>query len=184
MINNTDSIRYDLVIGSRRLSNYIWSLVTLVGGISFFTVGISSYFGVALEPITKIDNIKFIPQGMVMTFYGSASILLSIFLILSIILNVGGGYNKYDKNASAVEVFRLGFLGTNRDIYLQYSFKEIKSIKLIISEGLNPKREIYICLKDKREIPVTRVGEPVLLSKIEEAAVDLANFINVPLEGL
>ena len=62
--------------------------------------------------------------------------------------------------------------------------KDIKAVKLNISEGINPKREIYLQTKDKREVPITRVGEPLLLSQIEEEAVDLANFLNVPLEGL
>ena len=62
--------------------------------------------------------------------------------------------------------------------------QEIKSIKLSIAEGLNPKREIYLQTKDQRQIPLTRVGEPLLLSQIEEEAVELANFLNIPLEGL
>ena len=62
--------------------------------------------------------------------------------------------------------------------------KDIKAVKLNISEGINPKREIYLQTKDKREVPITRVGEPILLAKIEEEAVDLANFLGVPLEGL
>ena len=50
--------------------------------------------------------------------------------------------------------------------------KDIKAVKLNISEGINPKREIYLQTKDKREVPITRVGEPILLAQIEEEAVD------------
>ena len=32
-------------------------------------------------------------------------------------------------------------------------------------EGINPKREIYLRTKDQREVPITRVGEPILLSR-------------------
>jgi hypothetical protein len=95
---------------------------------------------------------------------------------------VGGGYNKYDKTNGSVEIFRVGFPLQTRELYFSYSFKEIRSIKLIIQEGLNPKREIYLCTKDQREIPLTRVGEPLLLSLIEEEAVNLSLFLNVPLE--
>jgi len=77
----------------------------------------------------------------------------------------------------------LGFPLQNREIYLAYDFKDIRSIKLSIQEGLNPKREIYLCTKDQRQIPLTRVGEPLLLSSIEEEAVDLSLFLNVPLEN-
>jgi hypothetical protein len=119
-----------------------------------------------------------------MTFYGSTGILLSGFLFATIQLNVGGGYNLYDKKNKRIEIFRLGFPGKKKEICLSYSIKEIKSIKLIISEGINPKREIYLKTKDQREVPLTRVGEPLLLSQIEEEAVELASFLGVPLEGL
>lgn len=119
-----------------------------------------------------------------MTFYGSIGILLSLFLLTNLIFNVGGGYNKYDKQVNKIEIFRLGFPTQNREIYLSYDFKDIRSVKLSIQEGLNPKREIYLCTKDQRQIPLTRVGEPLLLSSIEEEAVDLSLFLNVPLGKL
>ena len=130
-----------------------------------------------------LDGIAFIPQGIVMTFYGSVGVLLSLFLILNVIFNVGGGYNKYDKSLGKIEIFRLGFPIKNKEIYLSYLFKDIKCVRLSIKEGLNPKREIYLQTKDQRQIPLTRVGEPLLLSNVEEEAVDLASFLNVPLEG-
>jgi hypothetical protein len=184
MSTNDLSVRHDLVLGSRRFSNYLWVCISLFGGIGFFLVGISTYFGTSITPFIKIDNISFIPQGIVMTFYGSIGLLLSVFLALNIGLNVGGGYNKYNKVLQTVEIFRLGFPLQNSELYLCYSFKDIKSIKLSIKEGLNPKREIYLCTRDQREIPLTRIGEPLLLSLIEEEAVDLASFIKVPVEGL
>jgi hypothetical protein len=182
---NTQStlVRYNLILGSKRLSNYVWLLISFLGGIGFFLAGVSSYLQVQILPFTKVDNISFIPQGIVMTFYGSIGIFLSLFLFANIIFNVGGGFNKYDKNLNKVEIFRLGFPIQNREIYLAYNFKDIRSIKLSIQEGLNPKREIYLCTKDQRQIPLTRVGEPLLLSSIEEEAVDLSLFLNVPLEN-
>jgi len=158
-------------------------MISFLGGIGFFLVGLSSYLQIQILPFTRVDNISFIPQGIVMTFYGSIGILLSLFLFANIIFNVGGGFNKYDKNLNKVEIFRLGFPIQNREIYLAYNFKDIRSIKLSIQEGLNPKREIYLCTKDQRQIPLTRVGEPLLLSSIEEEAVDLSLFLNVPLEN-
>jgi hypothetical protein len=177
-------IRYDLILGSRRHSNYLWSMISLLGGSGFLLAGLSSYLGLQLLSFGNTETIVFIPQGIVMTFYGTTSILLSIFLMLNITLNVGGGYNSYDKNDGIIQVFRLGFPGKRRQILLQYKLKDIKSIRLSIAEGLNPKREIYLQTKDQRQIPLTRVGEPLLLSQIEEEAVELANFLNIPLEGL
>lgn len=182
MTTQTTLVRYDLILGSRRFSNYIWLIISFLGGIGFFIVGISSYLGLQILPFGNTDSIQFIPQGIVMTFYGMIGILLSLFLLLNIMFNVGGGYNKYDKNIGVVEIFRLGFPTQMKEIYLSYNFKDVRSIKLSIQEGLNPKREIYLCTKDQREIPLTRVGEPLLLSSIEEEAVDLSVFLNVPLE--
>ena len=176
-------IRYNLILGSKRISNYFWLIISFLGGSGFFLAGLSSYLQIQMLPFTTIDNISFIPQGIVMTFYGSIGILLSLFLFANIIFNVGGGYNKYDKNLNKVEIFRLGFPTQNREIYLSYDFKDIRSVKLSIQEGLNPKREIYLCTKDQRQIPLTKVGEPLLLSSIEEEAVDLSLFLNVPLEN-
>ena len=150
----------------------------------FFINWVSSYLGIQLLPFASTETIVFIPQGIVMTFYGTIGILLSMFLALNISLNIGGGYNSYDKKTGSIHIFRLGFPGKRRKILLQYKIQEIKSIKLSIAEGLNPKREIYLQTKDQRQIPLTRVGEPLLLSQIEEEAVDLANFLNIPLEGL
>jgi len=176
--------RYDLILGSRRFSNYLWAIISFSGGIGFLLAGISSYLGIQILPFGSTEAIVFIPQGIVMTFYGTVGILLSFFLILNITLNVGGGYNSYNKKTGAIQIFRLGFPGKRRKILLQYKMQEIKSIKLSIAEGLNPKREIYLQTKHQRQIPLTRVGEPLLLSQIEEEAVELANFLNIPLEGL
>lgn len=182
MTTNTTLIRYDLILGSRRFSNYLWLCISFLGGVGFFSVGLSSYFQLQILPFGDTSSIQFIPQGIVMTFYGTIGIFLSVFLLVNILFNVGGGYNKFDKNINFIEIFRIGFPLQTREIYLTYSFKEIRSIKLRIQEGLNPKREIYLCTKDQREIPLTRVGEPLLLSSIEEEAVDLSLFLNVPLE--
>jgi hypothetical protein len=183
MINVNSRVRYDLILGSRRISNYLWTLISFLGGLGFFTVGVSSYFKIQLLPFSNTETIAFIPQGIVMVFYGSIGLLLSLFLSINIACNIGGGYNKYNKENETIEIFRLGFPIKNREIYLSYTFKDIRSIKLSIQEGLNPKREIYLCTKDQRQIPLTRVGEPLLLSSIEEEAVDLSLFLNVPLEG-
>ena len=51
-----------------------------------------------------------------------------------------------------------------------------------IEEGLNPKRSLFLCLKDGREIPLTSIDEPMALSQIENEAVELAKYLNIFLE--
>ena len=179
----TDNTSYDLILGSRRFSNYSWAALSLIGGLGFLLAGLSSYLGVELLPFANTNEIVFIPQGIVMTFYGSIGSLLSLFLTILIISDVGGGYNSYNLRTGEITIFRIGFPGLQGEIFLKYFLKDVRSIKLAITEGVNPKREIYLVTKDKKQIPLTRVGEPLLLSDIEEEAVDLANFLKVNLES-
>lgn len=182
--NNQANIRTDQILGSRRLSNYCWASIILFGGLGFFFVGISSYVQIELLPFTQSYQILFIPQGIIMTFYGTIAILLGIFLWLTIIWNVGGGYNQFNVEKGIITIFRLGFPGKNRVLLLNYNISDIYSIKVNIQEGLTPKREIYLKTKDKREIPLTRVGQPLILSEIENQATSLALLLGVVLEGI
>lgn len=178
------NIKIDKIVGSRRFSNYWWATVILIGGLGFFLVGISSYLEKQLTPFLNFNNLTFLPQGVIMTFYGIAGIIVSIFLWLTIIWNVGSGYNEFNNDSRLITIFRLGFPGRNRILKLKYSIDDIKSIKISINDGLTPKREIYLKMKDLREIPLTSVGQPLLLSEIEDKASSLAKFLGVVLEGL
>lgn len=178
------NIKVDNIVGSRRLSNYWWATLIFIGGLGFFITGLSSYFNKAF--IIFIDNpsIIFLPQGAIMTFYGIIAILVSIFLWYTILLNVGGGYNEFNNETGIITIFRLGFPGKNRVVKLKYGIEEIKSIKIRIDTGISPKREIKLRTKDEREIPITKVGEPIAFSELESKASDLAKFLNINLEGI
>lgn len=172
------------IVGSRRVSNYWWATIVSLGGIAFTTTGIASYFDLDRLLFSNLSNISFVPQGAVMVFYGTLALSLSLFLWLTIIWNVGAGYNDFNNDIGLITIFRLGFPGKNRALLLTYQTKDIQSIKIEIKEGLTPKREIYLRMKDNRQIPLTRVGQPLLLSDIEKQATDLAKFLGVVLEGL
>nr|YP_010903650.1 photosystem I assembly protein ycf4 [Hypnea wynnei]WCH56502.1 photosystem I assembly protein ycf4 [Hypnea wynnei] len=178
------NIKTDQIVGSRRFSNYWWAICILLGGAGFFLVGLSSYLNVQLLPFTKSSAILFIPQGLIMIFYGTIAILISLFLWLSIFWNIGAGYNEFNNEKGKITIFRLGFPGKNRILKLEYDIQDIKAIKVDIKEGITPKREIYLKTKDNREIPLTSVGQPLLLSEIEEKATFLAKFLGVILEGM
>nr|ARW60585.1 photosystem I assembly protein [Polysiphonia sp.] len=174
------------VLGSRRLSNYWWAAVILIGGFSFFIVGIMSYLELHFYNISILNNqnILFVPQGAVMTFYGMTGILTSIFLWYTIAFDVGGGYNEFNHETGIITIFRFGFPGKNRILKLEYNITEISSIKINIEEGLSPKREIYLKTKDRREIPLTKVGELISIREIEKQAKDIASFLKIRLEGI
>ena len=177
-------IRQDKIIGSRRISNYFWTFVLFVGGISFLLAGLSSYLKINLLPFANTSELVFIPQGVVMMFYGTLSLSISIYTFLTVLWDIGSGYNEYNKIENLVKIVRKGFPGRNREILLTYPLNNIRSIGIKISEGLNPKRIIYLCLKDERQIPLTPVEQPSTISNLEENAADLAKFLDLKLENL
>lgn len=183
MATNNTVLRQE-IIGSRRFSNLWWAIVVSIGGAGFLLAGLSSYFHTNILPVTDTSNLQFVPQGIALTFYGVAGTLLALYLWLMIFLNVGSGYNEFNKENGKVTIFRSGFLGENRRIELVYELNDIQAIRAEIKEGLNPKRTLYLRVKPKRDIPLTPVGEPISLSKLENQGAELARFLTVPLEGL
>jgi hypothetical protein len=153
-------------------------------------------------------DIPFFPQGLLMSFYGSLGLLLSFYWVLLIFWNVGGGFNEFNKKDGFIRIFRWGYPGKNRKIDLIYSLKDVEAIRVDIKQGFDPQRTIYLRLNTrnstnasgdnkgsvsakanktlnvKREIPLTGISQPLTLKEIEKQASELANFLQVSLEGL
>ncbi len=172
------------VLGSRRFSNYFWAIIVSIGGIGFLLAGLSSYLQVNLVLVSDPTGLQFIPQGVALLFYGVAGSLLALYLWLSVLWNVGGGYNEFNKEKGSVKIFRWGFPGKNRRIEFDCPLEDVQSVRAVIKEGINPQRSIYLKVKQCNDIPLTRVGEPLALSELENQAAQLARFLEVPLEGL
>lgn len=177
-------VKIDDIIGSRRLSNYWWATIILLGSLIFFITGLSSYLNIQLISFNDTTSLSFLPQGVIMTFYGTSGIIISLFLWYTILLNIGSGYNEFNNEKGIITILRLGFPGKNRKIELKYKIKDIKSIKIRIEEGLSAKREIYLKMKDQREIPLTKVGQPLSFNDLESQAYLLAKFLGVSIEGI
>lgn len=175
---------YKKITGSRRFSNYWWASVITLGGGGFLLSGISSYLKVNLLPFADPTQLLFFPQGLVMGLYGSAALLLALYLWLVILWDLGGGYNEFNRDTGKINIFRWGFPGKNRKVEFNCRTDDVQSIRVDIKDGINPRRALYLKLKDRREIPLTRVGQPLPLSEIENQAAELAKFLQVPLEGL
>ena len=143
-IFKSSTIFRENVVGSRRFSNFFWSITILLGSFGFLTVGISSYLKQNLIFFLNANDIIFFPQGLVMSFYGTFGLLISIYQWLVIFWQVGEGYNEFDKNNKMMKIFRWGFPGTNRKIEINYPITEIESIRVELKEGINPKRIIYV----------------------------------------
>ena len=168
--------------GSRSLSNIFWASAVSLGGFGFFLTGPSSFFKTNLIFFSDSTGIAFIPQGIVLVFYGTVGSILGIFIALTAWWNVGSGYNEYNRDRQEVTLYRKGFPGKNREITFTFPFADIKSIKMRIKEGINPKRQLLLCLTDTREIPLTGIEQPRALNKIEDEAIAIAKYLNVFLE--
>ena len=101
-----------------------------------------------------------------------------------ILWDLGGGYNEFNKKDNTFTIFRWGFPGKNRRIEVKSSLDNIQAVRAEIREGINPKRSLYLQVKKRRDIPLTRIGQPISLSQLETKVLELARFLQVPLEGL
>jgi len=181
---NTDQVLKYSVLGARRFSNYWWAVIVSLGATGFFLAGLSSYLKVNLLPFADPTSLIFIPQGIAMGFYGVAGILLAGYLWLIIALDVGGGYNEFNRKTGKVRIVRSGFFGKNRKIEIEHALDKVLAVRVDIREGLNPKRALYLRIKGRPDIPLTRVGQPLPLSDLENQGAEMARFLQVPLEGL
>ena len=55
-------LKRDIVIGSRRFSNYFWTSILFFGGLGFLIAGMSSYFENNLLIFINSKELSFLPQ--------------------------------------------------------------------------------------------------------------------------
>jgi cellulose synthase/poly-beta-1,6-N-acetylglucosamine synthase-like glycosyltransferase len=182
---NSQNFQYfQKIRGSRKISNYILLVFLLFGGLCFSLIGLSTYLNINLLPFINSQELIFIPQGIIMLFYGVLSIILAIFTFFTILLDLGSGYNIFNKSDNLITLFRKSIPGKNRYILLTYSISNVKSIGIKLVEGLNPSRIIYLKLKDNRQIPMTSIQKLQSIIEIENQATELAEYLNVNIESL
>lgn len=239
-----------LITGAQRTSNYWWASIISFGGLAFFITGFASFLQKSIFIFNRSKTIAFLPQGLIMCFYGSLGLLFGFYLWCTVLWKVGDGFNEFNKNQGFVRIFRWGLPGKNRRVDFQYKIDEIESVRVELKEGVNPRR--IISLKIKRRlytaqqptselnsapqtkfgagerlakneatqnqalvtkvrpkadlpnsaapsrkaknteskayssqgftVPLTRVGQPISLEKIESQASELAQFLRVSLE--
>lgn len=180
-MTNSDLSYKDVIKGANILSNYIWFLILFIGGFGFFLAGLESYLGVNLLPFFDGTALMFLPQGILLLFYGTLATLLAFFLLFWANEKVGSGFNEYNSNEKVVRIFRKGLSFLNNDIYLVYPFSDISHIELEIVDNINPRRVLYLCLKDNRSIPLTPSNELKELNVLEKQGMEIADLIGVSL---
>jgi uncharacterized membrane protein YdbT with pleckstrin-like domain len=169
------------VLGSRRLSNLLVATAVSLGGVGFLLTSASSRFGRDLLPVGHPAELVWVPQGLVMGLYGLAAVLLATYLWTVIALDVGSGSNRFDRATGQALISRRGF---RRLIEVSVPLRDIQAVKVEIRDGLSPRRRLALRIQGRRELPLSRVGEPMPLAELEMAGARLARFLGVPLEGL
>ena len=134
----------ELLRESRKTSNFFWSFILFLGSLGFLVVGTSSYLGKNILSVFPSEQILFFPQGLIMSFYGIAGLFMSSYLWSTILWNVGSGYDQFDRKERIVCIFRWGFPGINRRIFLRFHMKDIQSIRIQYKEGIYPRRVLYM----------------------------------------
>ena len=169
------------VLGSRRLSNVLMAAVVSAGGLGFLLTSASSRLGRDLLPIGHPAALDWVPQGLVMGLYGVAAALLATYLWLVIGIDVGAGANHFDKTSGTLTVTRRGF---RQLISVTTPLRDIQAVKVEVRDGLNPRRRLALRVQGRRDLPLSRVGEPLPLVELERGGAELARFLGVPLEGV
>ena len=181
----------EIIKGASRFSNYFWSIILFLFGLGFLGTGISSYFLYQKKNILffNFTDINFLPQGILLLFYGSCAILLSLLIISFIKYDIGSGTNTFDIEGEIIRISRKGFPKiTNAlkikqsNIYLVYPFSEITDIELEITNGINPERILYMNLKDNRRIPITLSNQINDLEFLEKRAIFIAKLLKTELK--
>ncbi|KAK7234231.1 hypothetical protein RIF29_47077 [Crotalaria pallida] len=157
-------------------------LKRVLSSLGFLLVGTSSYLGRNLLSLFSSEQILFFPQGIVMSFYGIAGLFFSSYLWCTISWNIGSGYDRFDRKEGIVCIFRWGFPGKNRRIFLRFLMKDIQSIRIDVKEGIYTRRVVYMEIIGQGAIPLTRIDQNLTPREIEQKAAELAYFLRVPIE--
>nr|BBD21543.1 photosystem I assembly protein ycf4 [Rhipidosiphon lewmanomontiae] len=160
------------ISGSRRLSNFFWTIVLFFGSSGFLLTGFLCY----LNKSTTL-GIQFFPQGLIMIFYGFLGFFLSFYLGLIIFLGLGSGFNEFNKRDAYVRIFRWGFPGKNRRMDFYYAWKDILGLRV----EKNSQYILFLQVRGKKEIPLTHVEDLLTFEQIEKQASSLAKFLQVSL---
>ena len=177
----SDNVMAQSVLGSRRLSNLLVASAVSLGGVGFLLTSASSRLGRNLLPIGHPADLTWVPQGLVMGLYGLAACMLAAYLWTVIFIDVGAGINRFDRSNGKASIQRRGF---RRMVEVEIPLREIQAVKVDVRDGLSPQRRLALRLQGRRDLPLTRVGEPMPLADLERSGAELARFLGVPLEGV
>ncbi len=179
--NPSKTLLEQSIQGSRRASNLIIASAVTIGGSGFLLAAISSFQGKDLLPLGNPSTLIFVPQGLLMGVYGLAAALLATYLWTLIAVNFGSGVNSFNKASGYITIARRGFF---KEIKVDIPLKDVKAVKLDVKEGINPRRRLSLRIQGRKDVPISKVGNPPPLIQLEKEGAQLARFLEIALEGL
>jgi hypothetical protein len=183
-------IEYSQVVnGTKIFSNYFWLIVLFTFGVGFLSRGLGSFLAYKAINIDSFSNIDYLPQGILLTFYGSCALILSSILVSFLSFNIGAGKNRFDLKNQKVIITRQGspfftsrlILGQKK-LKFQCSFDSIQNIEFAIIDGLNPRRCIFLNTKDGTRVPLTPSNNLRDLKILEEEAIFISKLVKTDLK--
>jgi hypothetical protein len=155
-------------------------------GSIFFTTGFLSWRKKDIWYFS-IPDLKFIPQGIAICFYGSIIFRSRWYLLFIRFLSIGTGFNEYNQQRKQITIFRWGFPGKNRKFKLAYSFDEIESLNLETKKLFLDTTNFYLYLLLNNQEKILLVKSDTFniytIQEIEYFSANLAQFLKLPLKS-
>lgn len=165
------------LLGNNQLQNYFIPIILLLGGIGAYSyVGFLSLFS------EKVIIPTFNAQTFSLLSYGSAALVLGGFLLFSVISNIGAGLIKFEKNNQQITLAFKGYPGKNERLFFSYSFRELKSIKIVYTQTPIPRQGLFLVLEGYREIPIWSGQDVSKFQKSESFITNLGIEMNLNIE--
>ncbi|XP_019261872.1 PREDICTED: uncharacterized protein LOC109239742 [Nicotiana attenuata] len=135
-----------------------------------------------LAPAWAVTNLSAISSNISIERAGSYEYQVSAPPVRVLPNFFSSGYDRFDRKEGIVCIFRWGFPGKNRRIFLRFLIKDIQSVRIEVKEGIYARRVLYMDIRGQGSIPLTRTDENLTPREIEQKAAELAYFLRVPIE--
>jgi len=88
----------------------------------------------------------------------------------------------FDKNTNQIKIVRKGYPGRTKQIFICYSIKQIKSIKIFYEYTTKKIQRIFLSFNDGREIPILTTLDPTEFDRSEKNVLELCENVDIVAE--
>lgn len=169
--------------GSRHSANIFWATFISLFGAGFFFLGLASYTNSYFFINGIESDLTFLPQGIVLLFYGTLFTIIGLYLWITIDFNVGFGYSQYTPND--ITLYRKWFPGKNCVSRITIPNEEIDSLVLALATKDNnytSQRRVYLKLKNSGEICITGTETPKRRADLDIELWLFSQYLQIPVQ--